>query len=320
MRVCLMIEGQENVTWDQWVSLALACEEHGFDGLFRSDHYTSFNHEGEWGSLDAWATLSALAARTERIRLGTMVSPVTFRHPSELAKSVVTADHVSNGRVELGLGAGWFEREHLAYGFPFPPPAERFDILEEQAEIIHRQWSKDEPPLSFEGKHFRLERCPGLLKPLQDPHPPLIIGGAAGPRSAALAARWADEYNVFSKTPEQCRAIRETLTKACEAAGRDPNELRFSLMTLTLVGADRGELEARAGRLLERRGDTSDPAAWLEGVGAERIAGSPEQVLDQLGAYGEAGIQRVMMQHLLHDDLEAVSLIGQQVIPEAAAL
>ena len=155
MRVCLMIEGQENVTWDQWVSLALACEEHGFDGLFRSDHYVSFNREGEWGSLDAWATLSALSARTQRIRLGTMVSPVTFRHPSQLAKAVVTADHASNGRVELGLGAGWFEREHRAYGFPFPPPAERFDMLEEQTEIIHRLWSKDEPPGPAPAAHHR---------------------------------------------------------------------------------------------------------------------------------------------------------------------
>jgi F420-dependent oxidoreductase-like protein len=319
MRVCLMIEGQENVTWDQWVTLALACEEHGFDGLFRSDHYTSFNHEGEWGSLDAWATLSALAARTDRIRLGTMVSPVTFRHPSELAKCVVTADHVSNGRVELGLGAGWFEREHLAYGFPFPPPAERFDILEEQAEIIHRLWSKDEPPLSFEGKHYRLERCPGLPKPLQDPHPPLIIGGAAGPRSAALAARWADEYNVNGVDPDTCRERRRSLDEACERGERDPASLVLSLMTFTLVASDQGELEHQVARLMSRQGWSGDPHAYLQDVESDRLVGTIDGLVEQLARFAEAGVSRVMLQHLVHDDLDTVALIGQELIPRVAS-
>ena len=169
MDVCLMIEGQENVTWEQWIGLALACEEHGFQGLFRSDHYLSFGHPAEYGSMDAWATLSALADRTDRIRLGTLVSPVTFRHPSELAKAVVTVDHVSGGRIELGMGAGWHEGEHRAYGFPFPPDGERFDILEEQVEIVHRLWDVDEQEVNFEGKHYRLEGCHALPKPVQDP-------------------------------------------------------------------------------------------------------------------------------------------------------
>ena len=143
MDVCLMIEGQEGVTWDQWVSLARACETFGYEGLFRSDHYLSFSHPHERGALDAWATLAALGAITERIRLGSMVSPVTFRHPAELAKSVVTADHASRGRVELGMGAGWFEREHRAFGFPFPATRERMDILTEQVEIVHRLWGAD---------------------------------------------------------------------------------------------------------------------------------------------------------------------------------
>src|SRR5256885_6490620 len=190
MDVCLMIEGQEGVSWDQWVALALACEEHGFDAMFRSDHYVSFSHPAEFDALDAWTTLAALGARTERIRLGTLVSPVTFRHPSELAKAVVTADHASGGRVELGMGAGWFEGEHRAYGFPFPPSADRYSILEEQVEIVHQLLDRDPAPVTFEGRHYQLEACPAVPKPIQDPHPPLILGGGAGPRAAALAARW----------------------------------------------------------------------------------------------------------------------------------
>lgn len=320
MDVCLMIEGQEGVTWDQWLALALACEEHGFDGLFRSDHYISFSHPAERGTLDAWATLAALAPHTSRIRLGTLVSPVTFRHPSELAKVVVTADHASGGRVELGMGAGWFDGEHTAYGFPFPPVPERFDMLEEQVEIVHRLWDADEDEVNFTGKHYHLERCHALPKAIQDPHPPLMIGGHAGKRSVRLATQWADEYNTFGQTPERCREIREELNRACEAEERDPDELRFSLMTFTLVGADRSELESRVGRLLEQRGESTEPSAWLAGLGPERIVGTPEQVLERLARYAEAGVERVMMQHLLHDDLEALALIGKEVIPQAADL
>jgi F420-dependent oxidoreductase-like protein len=320
MRVCLMIEGQEGVTWDQWVALAAACEEGGFDGLFRSDHYVSFGHPTEWGSLDAWATMGALAARTERIQLGTMVSPVTFRHPSELAKSVVTADHVSGGRVELGMGAGWFEGEHRAYGFPFPPAAERFDMLTEQVEIVHRLWSTDEASVTFEGQHYRLENCFGLPKPLQRPHPPLILGGSAGPRAAALAARWADEYNVNFVDPAECRLRRDRLSAACEKAERDPASLRMSLMTGTLVGSDQPDLLARAGRLMEQRGASGDPEAFIRNLGDEWIRGTPDQVLSRLGEYAEAGIERVMLQHNVHADLESVALIGKEIIPEAASL
>lgn len=320
MDVCLMIEGQEGVSWEQWVSIALACEEHRFEGLFRSDHYVSFGRPAELGSLDAWATLAALAPQTSRIRLGTLVSPVTFRHPSELAKSVVTADHASEGRVELGMGAGWFDGEHTAYGFPFPPVPERFDMLEEQVEIVHRLWDRDEDEVTFQGNHYQLQGCHGLPKPVQDPHPPLIIGGQAGRRSVQMAVQWADEYNVHQKTPQQCREIRDLLTKACEAADRDPDQFRLSLMIFTLVGSDRGELESRTARLLERRGDSTEPAAWLSSLGPERIAGTTEEVVERLAQYAEAGVERIMMQHLLHEDLEALALIGKEVIPQATDL
>jgi F420-dependent oxidoreductase-like protein len=320
MQVCLMIEGQEGVTWDQWVALALAAEEHGFDALFRSDHYLSFGHPTEWGTLDAWATLTALAARTSRIRLGTLVSPVTFRHPSELVKVVVTADHASEGRVELGMGAGWNEPEHRAYGFPFPSVPERFQMLREQVEIVHRLWDRDEEEVTFAGTHYHLEGCHSLPKPVQDPHPPLILGGGAREGAARLAARWADEYNMNFVPPEACQQGRERLSAACEAIGRKPESLRMSLMTNTLVGSDRKDLESRAARLIGQRGDTGDPAAYLDNLGPERIAGTPDQVLERLAAYAKAGIERVMMQHLVHDDLEMVALIGEQIIPEAADL
>ncbi len=315
-----MIEGQQDVKWDQWIGVALAAEEHGFEALFRSDHYLSFAREREEGSLDAWATLAALASKTSRLRLGTMVSPVTFRHPAELSKVVATVDHASGGRVELGMGAGWFEREHRAYGFPFPPNAERLGMLEEQAEIVHRLWSKDEEVVSFEGRHYTLEACPGLPKPLQDPHPPLILGGFAGPRAARLAARWADEYNVNFVDPEECRRRRARLDEACETAGRDPSTLPMSLMTFALVGSDRSELEARAAKVADRQGWDVEPSEFLSNAGPDRIVGTVDRVVEQLAAYAEAGVRRVMLQHILHDDLEAVALIGAEVIPRVAAL
>src|SRR4029079_7576029 len=179
--ICLMIEGQEGVTWDQWLPLALAAEAAGLDGMFRSDHYRSIVRGEPSGSLDAWATLAALAARTDRIRLGTMVSPVTFRHASVLAKNVVTVDHVSSGRVELGIGAGWYEAEHESYGFPFGTQRTRLDELDRQLAEIVRQWT--------EADTVR----PG---PIQQPRPPTIVGGKATPRAGAAAARYADEDNT----------------------------------------------------------------------------------------------------------------------------
>jgi len=315
-----MIEGQEGVGWDQWVALARACERYGLHGLFRSDHYLSYDDPRGRGALDAWTTLAALAAVTERIRLGTMVSPVTFRHPALLAKSVVTADHVSGGRIELGMGAGWFEQEHRAYGFPFPSDAERIEILSEQVEIVHRLWDRDEDEVSFEGTHYRLEACPALPKPVQEPHPPMILGGGAGPRAAALAARWADEYNITSSSPEDAAGARRRLSNACEAIGRDPSTLRLSLMTGVVVGRDRRELEARASALMEREGESGDPGEAIERWSADGFAGTADQVLERLARYAEAGVRRVMLQHLVHEDLETVELIGTEIVPGAAGL
>src|SRR5262245_15583841 len=210
MRVGLMVEGQEGVTWDDWVALARACEEHGLDSLFRSDHYLGILSGRPAEAHDAWATISALAAVTDRLRLGTLVSPVTFRHPAVVARMAVTADHVSGGRVEPVLGAGRFEAEHEAHDFPCPPLGERFDKLEHDTEAIVRAWTEDD------------RQQP---KPVQRPHPPIVIGGSARPRGARLAARWAQEYNTVSASLEQCRERRAALDEACRAAGRDPATL-----------------------------------------------------------------------------------------------
>jgi F420-dependent oxidoreductase-like protein len=318
--VCLMIEGQENVTWAEWLGLALAAEEHGFHALFRSDHYVSFGHPEEWGALDAWTTIAALSTQTVRIRLGSLVSPVGFRHPSNLAKSVTTADHVSGGRVELGLGAGWFEGEHAAYGFPFPPVNERYDVLEEYIEVVHRLWDQDERSVTFGGRHFQLQDCHALPEPLQGPHPPLIVGGSGGPRSVGLAARWADEYNLVTAVPAEVPEIRDRLDAACISVDRDPASVRRSVMAHTLAGSDAAELESRAARLMQKRGESGDPAAYLANAATEGLVGTPAQIVERLSAYAEVGIQRVMLQHLLHEDLEALALIGRDVIPAAATM
>jgi F420-dependent oxidoreductase-like protein len=306
VRIDLMIEGQEDVTWPQWLDLARATEQAGLDGLFRSDHYGSGRTER--GSLDAWVTLGALGAVTERIRLGTMVSPTSFRHPSVLAKGVVTADHTSGGRIELGMGAGWYEAEHRAYGFPFHELDRRFGILEEQVEIVVRQLTEDR--FDHRGVHYTLEGCEARPKPLQV-RVPLIIGGHAGPRSARLAARFADEYNTVFPTLEQLAQRRRTLEQACTEAGRDP--LPLSVMTGCLVGVDEADLRARAARLMERSGVSGDLDAWLDGIRDTWVVGTLERAADRLDDLGSAGVQRVYLQHLLHDDLEMVGLLGRLV-------
>ncbi|HEY1358296.1 MAG TPA: LLM class flavin-dependent oxidoreductase, partial [Thermoleophilaceae bacterium] len=267
----------------------------------------SVDGHGERGSLDAWATLSALAAVTETVRLGTMVSPATFRHPSELAKVVVSADHVSGGRVELGLGSGWLEEEHTAYGFPFPPLGERLERLEEQLEVVAGEWA--EGPFSFEGRHYSVKDVEALPKPVQRPRPNLILGGQGGRRSLALAARYADEYNTFYKTPAELSEIRRDLDAACREQGRDP--IPLSLMTGWLTGRDRDDLLERAGRLADWRGHDGGGQSFLESVPEQWIAGTPVEVGARLEELSAAGVERVMCQQLLHRDLDAVAQIGE---------
>jgi alkanesulfonate monooxygenase SsuD/methylene tetrahydromethanopterin reductase-like flavin-dependent oxidoreductase (luciferase family) len=286
VRVNLMVEGQEGVSWGQWVALAQAVERAGLEGLFRSDHYLSILRGAPAGALDAWVTLGALAAVTERIHLGTLVSPVTFRHPSVLAKNVVTADHVSGGRVELGIGGGWYEAEHTAYGFWFGSARERMDELDRQLTEIHRQW---------------VEADDIYPKPLQQPRPHLIVGGSAKRRTVHAAVRFADEYNTTFASPEECRERRRRVDDAARASGREP--LTFSVMTGCVVARDQGELDGRLGRLREITGRDID---------SDRIViGTTGEVVERLREYEAAGVERVMLQHLVHEDVEMVDVLGE---------
>jgi F420-dependent oxidoreductase-like protein len=307
-----MVEGQEGVTWDQWRALARAAEDGGLDGLFRSDHYTSIVRPG-LGALDAWATLAALAAVTERIRLGTLVSPATFRHPSVLARNAVTVDHVSNGRVEVGMGAGWYEREHVAGGFPFLDARRRFDLFEEQVEVVVRSWT--EQGFDHRGAAYVLEGQDALPRPVQQPHPPLILGGRARPRGAALAARFAAEYNTLGAPLEELRDRKARLDAACTESGRDPSSLVFSVMTTCVVGADRAEALERLRRVAALVGDDRDPGELWADRRDRWLVGTVEDVAARLEELRDAGVRRVFLQHLDHADLEMVALVGDRLRP-----
>ena len=307
-----MIEGQEDVTWEDWLALAGACEANGVGTMFRSDHYLSVDDRRERGSLDAWGTITALGAVAEKLRLGTMVSPATFRHPAVLAKAAVTADHVSGGRVEVGIGAGWWEREHELYGFELPPVGLRMETLEEQMQIVRGHWG--EGPFSFDGERYSARELDALPKPVQRPLP-LILGAKGGPRSLRIAARWADEYNVVMSSAEEVADVRQRLDEACEKEGRDPATLPLSMMTGWLVGADRGELLDRASRLSRWKGEDGDGEAFIAGLRESTILGTVDEAVEQLQALANAGLTRVMGQHLLHRDLDAVALMGREVAP-----
>jgi F420-dependent oxidoreductase-like protein len=316
MRVALMIEGQEGVTWDDWCALAAGCEEHGIDTLYRSDHYISQSDEDGKVAHDAWTTIAALAARTSTLRFGTLVSPATFRPPALLANAAATADHISGGRIELGLGAGWMEREHRAFAFPFPPTPVRLAMFAEQLEIVHRLWT--EAVVDFRGAHYVLEDAPGLPKPVQRPRPPLIVGGSGTRGTADPAARFADEYNTPFPTPESFAATRAKVVAACERIGRDPQTMRFSAMTGCIIGSTRDEALDRARELHGRTPRDADFDAWLEKLSAHALVGSVDEVAARLREYEVAGCERVMLQHLLHTDLEPLRLIGRELAPAVA--
>jgi alkanesulfonate monooxygenase SsuD/methylene tetrahydromethanopterin reductase-like flavin-dependent oxidoreductase (luciferase family) len=313
VRICLMVEGQEGVSWADWVALAAACEEHGLEGLFRSDHYSSTVTNVPGASLDAWATLAALGPITERIRLGTLVSPVGFRHPSVLAKSALTVDYASGGRVEVGMGAGWMELEHKAYGFDFPDVSARVGLLAEQVEIVAKQLAGQ--PFSFEGAHYRLEDCVPLPLPVQRPRPPLLVGGGGGRGTVGPAVAFADEYNTFFKTVEECAELRTKLDEACRDAGRDPTTLPLSMMCGCVVGAEESEVNERIHRRVDRAGGNESPDAYRRRFGGHLVLGTLDEAVDRLRAYEDAGVERVMLQHLDHTDLDMVALIGRELVP-----
>jgi F420-dependent oxidoreductase-like protein len=309
VRLALMIEGQEGVTWEDWVALADACEEHGVEALFRSDHYISGFDETR-PALDAWTTIAGLAARTTKLQFGTLVSPVTFRHPSVLARAAATADEISGGRVTLGLGAGWMEREHEAYGFEFGTARDRVARFGEQLEVVHRLLREDN--VDFDGSHYRLRGAPGLGRRQL----PILVGGSARPGTAEPAVRFADEYNTFFATLDEIRARKRTLDEACERAGRDPATLRRSLMAPLVVGRDDRQLLESARRTGSRFG--REPQDVLDRYGEYGPVGTVEQVVERLKQIEEAGYERVMLQHLAHQDLDTVALIGRELAPAVA--
>jgi F420-dependent oxidoreductase-like protein len=300
MRVALMIEGQEGVTWEHWCALADACEEHGVETLFSSDHYISQADESANVAHDAWTTIAALAARTTRLRFGTLVSPATFRAPALLANAAATADHVSGGRIELGLGAGWMEREHRAFGFPFPETPVRVEMFAEQLEIVRRLWTEDR--VDVRGRHYTLEDAPGLPKPVQRPRPPIIVGGSGGRGTVEPALRFADEYNTPFASPEDAARIRAKVPS-----------LRFSVMTGCIIGATHADALERAHEMYGRRSRDDSFDGWLAAYVEHALFGSVDEVATRLQEYEQAGCDRVMLQHLQHTDLEPVRLIGREL-------
>jgi F420-dependent oxidoreductase-like protein len=313
MRVCVVAEGQEGIGWAEWLRLARRCEALGFEALFRSDHYRSTVGVAGRDCLDAWATLAALSGHTERIRLGTLVTPATFRHPSELAKIVATVDHASGGRVELGFGAGWFEGEHRAFGFPFPPVAERNERFLEQLEIIHRQWSGE--PFDYHGRHFQLEACEALPRPLQQPRPPIVIGGSGGPATVEAVARFADEYNTPYASPALCAERRARVRAACERVERDPDEVVFSLMTGFVIGSDRADVLRHGRGVMQMENGGDDVEAFLASHREDWLVGTVADVAARIAEYAAAGVERLYLQHLDFADEQALELVARELVP-----
>jgi F420-dependent oxidoreductase-like protein len=312
MRVCLMIEGQEGVTWDDWVRLARLTEEHGLEGLFRSDHCTAIIRP-DADAHDAWATLAGLAAVTERIRLGTLVSPATFRHPSVLARMAVTVDHISGGRVDVGMGSGWYEREHLAHGFPFLDGKRRFELFAEQVEVVVRSWTEER--FDHDGPAYTLRDQLALPKPVQEPHPPLVLGGTVKRRFAALAARYANEVNTLGAPIDELRERKAALDRACADVGRDSATLGFSVMTACFLGETEADVGDRVSKFLSIRGDGTDPETLIAERRNRWLVGTVDDVAARIGELAERGVTRVFLQHLNHDDDDMVALVGSRLVP-----
>jgi F420-dependent oxidoreductase-like protein len=303
----IFTEPQQGATYDQLLAVASEAESLGFDAFFRSDHYLHMGDvSGLPGPTDAWVTLGALARETERIRLGTLVTATTFRFPGPLAISVAQIDQMSGGRVELGLGAAWFDDEHHAYGIPFPPMGERFERLAEQLEIITGMWATPTGErFSFTGEHYTVSGSPALPKPSQQPRPPIILGGWGAKRTPRLAARFADEFNVPFPPLEAFRPQLDNVTAACEAAGRDPGSMILSAALVVCCGSDEAEFARRAAAIGRQPDELRKNGA----------AGTVNEVVDTLGAYVTAGAQRIYLQVLDLSDLDHLRLIAADVAP-----
>ncbi len=313
----VMLEGQEGGTYEEILAVAGHAEDLGFGGLFRSDHWLPIVSARTNDATDAWATLAGLARDTATIRLGTMVSPMTFRHPSELAKVAATVDQMSGGRVEVGFGAGWYEAEHRTYGIPFPPLGERFDRLEEALALCTALWANGSA--TFSGRHYRVEDAPGMPKPRQRPHPPIIVGGKGLRRTPELAARFADEFNHSGGTPAEWGARRQNVVQACERIGRDPGSLRYSWAGPSVVGTDQRDLERRAEQRMSHTQQDGDPREWIavqQGLGA--LVGTVDQVAERVRALRGVGCQRWYLQTVPLGNAELLEILAREVSPRSA--
>jgi F420-dependent oxidoreductase-like protein len=308
MRLRIFTEPQQGASYATLRRVARAAEDLGFDAFFRSDHYLKMGSvSGEPGPSDAWTTLAGLAVETSRIRLGTLVTSATFRYPGPLAVAVAGVDEMSGGRVELGIGAGWFGAEHAAYGVPFPPVRERFDRLEEQLAIITGLWeTAPGGKFSYQGTHYQVTDSPALPKPVQRPRPPVIVGGHGPRRTPALAARYADEFNIAFSPAGVVAAQFGRVREACSAAGCDPSALVYSTAQVICCGKDEATLSRRAASI----------GREVAELRANGLAGSPAEVVDKIGTFAEAGAQVCYLQVLDLDDLDHLADIAAAVLPQ----
>lgn len=307
MDLRIFIEPQQGASYERVLTLARVAERLGFDGFFSSDHYLKMSDiSGLPGPLDTWTTLAGLARDTSRLRLGPLVTPVTFRNPGPLAIAVAQVDAMSGGRIEFSLGAGWFEAEHDAYGIPFPPTAQRFEMLTEQLEIITGLWTTPVgETFDFTGKHYRLTSSPALPKPQQQPRPPIILGGHGQKRTPALAAKHADEFNLPFAPVEAFVAQRDRVRAACEAIGRDPDSMRFSVALVLCCGSNETELQRRADAI----------GREVDELRTNGAAGTPAEVIEKIHRYRDAGASRVYLQTLDIDDTAHLELVAAEVAP-----
>ena len=302
--LAIMVEGQNGLSWPRWQRLVKLVEELGFYGLFRSDHFTN-SRPPDLDSLELWTSLTWLAGNTNRIRFGPLVTPVSFRHPALTARMATAVDDLSGGRLTLGLGAGWQEREHQLYGFDLLPPAERFDRFEEGVQII-RQLLQQNEPVTFAGKYFQLHEAALLPRPQRPDGPPILIGGNGKGRTLRLAARYASEWNAIYLKPEEYRRLNRHLDEFILAEGREPNVVRRSMMTGLVFGADQAALDQRVA------GDRNSSVEELKSRGV--IVGTPSAVIDQIGALADAGVQGLMFQWLDLDDLAGLETLAKTVL------
>jgi F420-dependent oxidoreductase-like protein len=318
MRFALMIEPQQGLTYDENLAVAQAAEESGFETLLRSDHYTSFPGKDGLRTTDAWTTIAGITRETSRIRLGTLVSPVTFRIPGSFAKVVANVHEMGGGRVELGVGIGWNEVEHRELGLPFPDVPERFDMLEEQLTIFDGLW-KQPDGWTFHGRHWQVDGSrfrPRPVRPDGRPGVHLILGGDGKRRALSLTARFADEYNLGSAFPDAWAGKQAALDEACAAVGRDPGEIVRSAMTGVLVGANEAEVRDRVREQIAMLGnDPADADRWLDERRPRWIMGTPEQAMERIAAFEAGGTQRLMLQDFIPRDLDMIRFIGREILP-----